>query len=203
MRSSNVDNHTYVFDAEKIERLLAPAFDFFMSSPAYPLSDLPRMPGCGVYGIFLVDAEGTHYTGWDTSRPIYVGKAVPPGSRQGRGEMDGNVHKLIMRLQEHRRSLENASNLGSSRFECRFMIMNGYATDLIGAMESYIIRHIQPLWNSHIDGFGNHAPGSGRYAQAPSEWDTIHAGRSFASKLTGAAPSIDSVLGKINSYKNR
>jgi len=201
MHSGNVDNHTYVFDAEKIESVLAPAFSFFISSPAYPLSALPRMTGCGVYGIFLVDAKNTPYDGIvDTSHPIYVGKAVPPGSRQGKGLQDDEANKLIKRLSEHRRSLESVTNLGSSRFECRFMIMNGSAADLIGAMESYIIRRLQPLWNSHIDGFGNHAPGSGRYAQAPSEWDTIHNGRGFVSKLTGAAPDSNLIMNKIKNY---
>ncbi|MDR0670086.1 MAG: Eco29kI family restriction endonuclease [Treponema sp.] len=39
------------------------------------------------------------------------------------------------------------------------------------------------LWNIVVDGFGNHDPGSGRYNQQISSWDTIHPGRNWAKKL--------------------
>src|ERR1700721_2775076 len=46
--------------------------------------------------------------------------------------------------------------------------------------EAVLIGHYQPLWNGFVQGFGIHAPGSGRDKQARSDWDTLHPGRSFA-----------------------
>ena len=47
---------------------------------------------------------------------------------------------------------------------------SAFARDLIG-VEAAMTRKHKPLWNSCIDGFGNHDPGSGRHHQAKSEWD--------------------------------
>ena len=57
-----------------------------------------------------------------------------------------------------------------------------------------------PLWNSCIDGFGNHDPGSGRYAQAVSEWDSLHQGRPWVNKLTGDKPDRDLIIIKVEDY---
>ena len=34
------------------------------------------------------------------------------------------------------------------------------------------------LWNSLVDGFGNHDPGAGRYKGLRPRWDVLHPGRS-------------------------
>ena len=49
--------------------------------------------------------------------------------------------------------------------------------------ESLLIERFEPLWNRAIDGFGNHDPGKGRYEQKMSPWDTMHPGRSWATRL--------------------
>jgi len=46
-----------------------------------------------------------------------------------------------------------------------------------------LIEKYKPLWNTVLDGFGNHDPGSGRYKQQVSPWDVLHPGRSWAAKL--------------------
>ncbi|MBN1485361.1 MAG: Eco29kI family restriction endonuclease [Chloroflexia bacterium] len=53
-----------------------------------------------------------------------------------------------------------------------------------------------PLWNSGLDGFGNHDPGRGRYNQAKSEWDVLHPGRPWAERLTGASPGLKEIIEK-------
>ncbi|MBJ7019458.1 Eco29kI family restriction endonuclease, partial [Vibrio cholerae] len=78
-----------------------------------------------------------------------------------------------------------AVNLDENEFLCRFMVLQGNATEMISTIESYLIRQYSPLWNSYIDGFGINAPGKGRYNQQPSEWDTLHPGRSYDKMLTG------------------
>ena len=80
------------------------------------------------------------------------------------------------------------------------MILPGRATDMISAMESYLIRQYGPLWNSYIDGFGINAPGAGRYNQSPSEWDTLHAGRYYAAQLTGQPRDAETIMLKIRAY---
>lgn len=130
--------------------------------------------------------------------PIYVGKAVPSGSRQGK--RNGIGPALRNRLQKHLRSIKQAENLDNQLFLCRFMILQGQATDMISAMESYLIKQYNPLWNSYIDGFGINAPGAGRYNQSPSEWDTLHPGRYYAKQLTGKERDLDQITTKIKSY---
>ena len=141
------------------------------------------------------------------SKPIYVGKAVPKGWRQARIEdnLDKKSYELIGRLREHSRSLEQANNLQTSEFHCRFMILEGSASSLIGTVEASLIRHYKPIWNTNIDGFGNHDPGSGRYNQAKSHWDIIHPGRAWAEKLKGDSPDQSKVEERIEEYfkKNR
>ena len=77
------------------------------------------------------------------------------------------------------------------------MILNGVETDLISAVESELIRTYRPLWNTVVDGFGNHDPGGGRYNQARSEWDVLHSGRGWADHLTGPAPQLEDIIAKI------
>jgi Eco29kI restriction endonuclease. len=56
-------------------------------------------------------------------------------------------------------------------------------SNLIGTVEAGLIRYYTPIWNTLVDGFGNHDPGKGRYNQAKSDWDVLHAGRPWADRL--------------------
>ena len=104
---------------------------------------------------------------------------------------------LYLRLREHVRSIRQANNLEIEDFLCRFMILGDIESDLVVPVEAELIRRYSPLWNSVIDGFGNHDPGRGRYNQAKSEWDVLHPGRSWADRLTGDAPSVEEVVRKV------
>jgi hypothetical protein len=77
------------------------------------------------------------------------------------------------------------------------MILDDLESDLIGPVEAELIRRYKPLWNTVVDGFGNHDPGSGRYDQARSEWDVLHPGRPWAERLTGASPQVNDILDRI------
>jgi hypothetical protein len=94
-------------------------------------------------------------------------------------------YELYNRIKEHSRSLETVTELDWSDFFCRFMILEDKESDLIGTVEAVLIRKYQPLWNTLIDGFGNHDPGKGRYQQAKSDWDVCHPGRAWAEKCQG------------------
>lgn len=76
-------------------------------------------------------------------------------------------------------------------------------SDLIVPTEAKLIRMHKPLWNTLIDGFGNHDPGSGRYNQAKSEWDVLHPGRPWAERLAGGLVSLDDIIAKVRHALSR
>jgi Eco29kI restriction endonuclease len=65
---------------------------------------------------------------------------------------------------------------------------------------SELIRTFKTIWNSCIDGFGIHDPGSGRYHQQRSEWDTLHPGRMWADKLTGIPRDLSVMRAKVKQF---
>ena len=103
-------------------------------------------------------------------------------------------------MNEHRLNIAKCDKLSIDDFACRFVIMEDDASDLIGALESALIREYNPLWNTVVDGFGNHTPGKGRWDQAKSEWDVIHPGRAWAEKCRGKAASKRTVVARVKKY---
>ncbi len=139
--------------------------------------------GAGIYAIYYHGPFRLYkpISSKDCKVPIYVGRALPAGARQGKvgiGEPPGRV--LFNRLREHGRSIEAVRNLELNDFRTRFLVVE----DLFVSLgERLTIQRFQPLWNQVIDGFGNHDPGAGRRAGARSEWDVLHPGRSWADLL--------------------
>jgi hypothetical protein len=125
-----------------------------------------------------------------------VGKAVPKGWRTARtgSEEDSTLYG---RLREHGRSIKQGAGLDIKDFKCRFMILKGDESSMITIVEAALIRKYKPLWNTVVDGFGNHDPGSGRYDQAKSEWDVLHPGRAWVEKQKGQPPDLEKVKAKI------
>lgn len=167
-----------------------------------PLGALTPFEGAGIYAIYYTGDYSLYEpiknsNRDDLSYPIYAGKAVPEGARKGGLGIEipkGNY--LYKRLNEHKKSIEAVSNLNIADFFCRFLVVDDIWIPL---GESLLIEITKPLWNIVLDGFGNHDPGSGRYNQQISTWDTIHPGRTWAKKLqTGKA--IDEVKESIVAY---
>jgi len=181
---------------------VAESIAFLLKTPVHPLPPGESFEGVGVYVIYY-RGSFEHYQFLATANksrcimPIYVGKAVPLGWRTARAGREQVTRSLYGRLREHARSINSCSNLAIEDFLCRFMILEGIETDLITAVEAKLVRLHQPLWNSLIDGFGNHDPGSGRYNQAKSEWDVLHPGRMWAERLTGKPPKLQNILAKL------
>jgi hypothetical protein len=162
---------------------------------AVPLLEISRFPGAGIYAIYYMGDFHPYapIVTWnshneDLNLPIYIGKAVPTGGRKGNvdPEVSAKGSALFSRLEEHRKSIQQAENLDSKDFWCRFLVVDDIWIPL---GESLLIQHYRPIWNSLIDGFGNHDPGSGRHQGARPNWDTLHPGRHWAvrcapSKLT-------------------
>ena len=194
----------HVFKSPQFQSVVEDAIAFFADTPVHPLPPTDRFIGPGVYGLYYTGDFGPYAPIAQANRngmvkPIYVGKAVPPGWRQGRIS-DSVTADLHNRIGQHGASITLADNLNLDDFQCRFMIIRGIESDLIGPVEAELIRRHQPLWNVGIDGFGNHDPGSGRYAQARSQWDILHPGRRWAERLTGTSPAAEDVLNRVRRF---
>ena len=147
--------------------------------------------GAGVYTIYYVGDFDLYKPiafanrGGNFSQPIYVGKAVPKGSRKGGGFLSENTgHVLYERLSQHGESVASVNNLQLSDFFCRYLTVDDIWIPL---GESLLIEMFKPLWNIVIEGFGNHDPGSGRISGKKPNWDVLHPGRSWADKLQAGA----------------
>ncbi len=146
-----------------------------------------KFDGAGIYAIYYVGtfpaykSIASQNTGGKFGAPIYVGKAVPEGSRKG-GLLDQEAptNALFERLKLHAQGIEQVSNLHLSHFHCRSLIVEDIWIPL---GETYMIHTFQPLWNKLVAGFGIKTPGKRRRGQYASLWDTIHPGRAFVSRL--------------------
>ena len=204
-RVFNRDEHLYQSNA--FEEIIKDTIRFFNGTPVVELPPETRFEGTGVYAIYYIGQNSLYQSLVTKNRinfsvPIYVGKAVPRGWRQARTESKSTKksYELNGRLREHSRSIQQTETLENSAFHCRFMILENAESNLIGTVEAALIRLYQPIWNTIIDGFGNHDPGKGRYNQARSEWDTIHPGRSWADKCTGIASDPELILRKLQKH---
>ena len=197
MQAFNRNKHIYKNDS--FVELVKDAVRFFNGTPVLDLPPPERFNGTGVYALYYIGKSNYYKPLFEINRlefsqPIYVGKAVPRGWRQSKNTNEGKFsHELFGRLREHGKSIEQTVNLDLADFCCRFMILENSASNLIGTVEAELIRHYKPIWNTHIDGFGNHDPGSGRYNQKKSGWDILHQGRSWVAKCVGESATIDDI----------
>lgn len=195
----NPANH--VFHSSTFQQVVNEVLEFVTSTPAQALPPSAAFTGAGIYLLYYTGefspyipiAEANSCT---LSMPIYAGKAVPSGWRQAR-ETTQISTALYRRLNEHAASIRAAENLEIADFKCRFVILEGEERSLIATVEAAIIRRYRPLWNSVIDGFGNHDPGINRYGQILAGWDTLHPGRSWEKKWQGSRPDRAKLIEKI------
>jgi hypothetical protein len=154
-----------------------------MSRGPYTLPLAHQFTGAGVYALFYSGDFPSYTTirSPDATRPIYVGKAVPSRGRVGVSRGNATAGRpLSSRLDQHARSIQQATNLRIEDFQCRYLVV----TPLwITMAERFLIEHYRPIWNVCLDGFGNHDPGKGRHAGELPWWDALHPGRPWAARL--------------------
>ena len=167
------------------KNLGASVAEALLTKDVHPLGDLPKFVGAGIYALYYTGDLPVYENLAKMNRnglfmwPIYVGKAVPSGSRRGI-ETDKEMEPaLLKRLREHAASIRS-TQLRIEDFFCRFLVVDDIWIPL---GESLIITRFTPVWNTLIDGFGNHTPGSGREKGMLPKWDTLHPGRKWAEKL--------------------
>lgn len=167
-----------------------------------PLAKLERFNGAGIYAIYYVgslpmyrrmaDANCDERWRW----PIYIGKAVPSGSRKALSSR-GSGRWLHSRLREHAESIEAARNLDLADFYCRFLVVEDIWIPL---GESLLISRFTPIWNRLVEGFGNHDPGAGRYQGLRPVWDVLHPGRVWAQKCAARPETSEEIEARVEKY---
>lgn len=187
------------YDPLSVDELGRNAARALMEYPADTLPPDESFVGVGVYTLHYVGAF-TAYIGLGEDAPIYVGKADPPGRRQGRASATSDTTALYRRLSHHAESIKLASNLDLADFRCRWLVLDPV---WIGLTEQVLIAEYQPIWNVAIDGFGNNDPGRGRWNQRRSQWDTLHPGREWAFNLRDREETAAEVMDSIIAYRRR
>ncbi len=160
--------------------------DHLLTRPVVPLPP-ERFKGAGIYAIYYTGPfpayeRLTRIPPVDPDAvPIYVGKAVPQGSRKGGYGLGADPKDVLFRrLSEHAASIQNARNLDLADFRCRFLLVDDIWIPL---GESLLIEMFKPVWNILVDGFGHHDQGKSRQSQKKSAWDTLHPGRAWAENV--------------------
>lgn len=185
------------------KNLGASVAEALLTKEVHPLGDLPVFEGAGIYAIYYTGDFSPYAQlkrlngGGKFLLPIYVGKAVPPGARMGASLELAPGKVLHKRLREHADSIKAAENLNIEDFHCRFLVVDDIWIPL---GESLIIARFMPVWNSLIDGFGNHNPGKGRHAGMRPRWDVLHPGRAWAMRLAERPETQDQVAKEAENY---
>ena len=207
MKRRPFDRKDHIYKNSAFEELVKDAVRFFNGTPVHSLPPPERFSGVGVYALYYtgnldIYAKYAELNRLQYGHPIYIGKAVPRGWRQARVSDTETkpTFELFNRLQEHTRNIQTGGGLSSDDFSCRFVIFEGDGSNMIGTIEAFLIKIFKPLWNTVLDGFGNHTPGAGRFNQAKSDWDVIHTGREWADKCQGVPNDKDDIHVKINSH---
>ncbi len=179
-----------------------------LDRPEYPLGEIPPFDGAGIYVIYYrgsfplytpISAANAERARW----PIYIGKAIPSGSRRGANLFsEAKGRWLFNRLDEHRESIarvqrHDPANLTVADFTAKFLIVDDIWIPL---GESLLIATFKPLWNRVLDGFGNHDPGSGRYNGLRPLWDVLHPGREWAMKCRQRPESPLEIEQRVSSF---
>lgn len=157
-----------------------------LGRPLLLLGGLAPFSGAGIYALYYVGLLEAYASiaAPVGSDPIYVGKAVPSGARKGSAGLPvPSGRTLHSRLGQHGKSIEQAQNLALADFLCRYLVVESV---WIRLAERVLVQEFRPVWNSVLDGFGNHAPGKGRRAMRRPRWDIVHPGRPWAMDLAPA-----------------
>ncbi len=207
MKSVAFDRNKHVYTSDAFAELVKDAVRFFNGTPVHTLPPPEIFSDTGVYALYYTGQNQLYKRYAELNRlsygfPIYVGKAVPKGWRQARQSDTETTQskELFSRLKEHSRSISAGASLSIDDFSCRFVIFEQDSSDMISTVEAALIKLNRPLWNTAVDGFGNHNPGRGRYEQAKSDWDAIHKGRAWAEKCNGKSKSKVAILRSIENH---
>ena len=120
--------------------------DALLAEPLAPLSDLSSFYGAGIYALYSSGAFPAYKKLAKFSdrraHPIYVGKAVPSGSRKGTIGGGGTSKALASRLKEHLETIQAVESLGVDDFRFRCLTVDDIWIPLA---ETLLIQRYQPV----------------------------------------------------------
>lgn len=160
--------HKYIFGSSDKKCLPAIAHEAekaMMKAQRVKLGHSMTCYGPGFYLLYYVGDHHPLYNGLSDTQPIYIGK----------------TRSLKRRFADHLKSINNAEGISPADFEVVGVPMNSAMSE---ACETALIHKYQPLWNTIVSGFGNHAPGKERQ-NMKSRWDMLHEGREQSGKKIG------------------
>ncbi|NPC47320.1 Eco29kI family restriction endonuclease [Corallococcus sp. AB032C] len=159
-----------------------------LAQPRYPLADVARAYGSGVYAIYYTGSHPAYLAISRTETPIYVGKADPQSSEADTPREQGT--RLSDRLRDHRKSIRTVEKYAETKslpnplrisdFEYRRLVV---ASNAQMAAERYLITIFKPAWNDELKicwGISKHGDSAKTRANRRSPWDTMHPGRLWA-----------------------
>lgn len=162
---------------ENLERSVQWALE---AAPPVPLTYVPTCKADGVVSLYYTGAFDLYrpISSRDCSIPLYVGRAMGPGTsrRDTSGSFSGELAHV---LRHHRMTIEQCENLSVKDFQVRYLPVERIFIE--GAMRLMIGDHA-PAWNTILQGFNHHYPGSRRTAKRYA-WDVVHPGRSWAAQM--------------------
>jgi Eco29kI restriction endonuclease len=173
---------------EVIGRLIG---DTLLEQPRAPLGSVPRFYGSGVYAIYYNGEFPAYVPISGTDTPIYVGKADPAildartPVEQGEklyGRLNGDHARSIRQAEDHGRAASVEPYIRLADFECRYLVVRSAWQR---TAEDYLIGMFKPIWNDEVGicfGFGKHGDAPATRANTRSPWDTVHPGRSWATR---------------------
>ena len=94
-----------------------------------PIDEVGVFAGAGIYAIYYRGDQPEYKLLSEQNldcieSPVYVGKAVPSGSRKGVAVAKSvTTRTLSARLREHKRNIVAAENLNSEDFWCRWLVV--------------------------------------------------------------------------------
>jgi len=144
------------------------------------LSKLERLEGAGVYALYYA-GDFSLYKSMSRvnrrkrgSKAIYVGEAGRQARRKGAELNRKETAAIYARLRQHAESIEAVKNLRVEDFWFRYLPIESLFVPLC---ERMLISTHKPLWNLHLEGFGNRVVGKERTRQQITPWDLLHPGR--------------------------
>ncbi len=174
-----------------------------LSREVVGLSALETFNGAGIYalyysGTFAPYSKLSEHNKSDRFQmPIYVGKAENQ-KRKGGATSSTRSTVLFRRLREHAESIHQArKTLRLQDFHCRFLVVDDIWIPL---GENLLIAIFSPIWNTLIDGFGNHDPGGGRYEGMRPRWDVLHPGRPWAERCKDRPETVSQIESDVQEF---
>ena len=198
-----------VFDPLSYKNLGASIARALDEQPLEILDNLPRFDGAGIYALYYSGFFEAYepLAKMNREKPgswaIYIGKADADATRKADPTAaPAEVGpKLWSRLQNHRKSIEAAVNLDPRDFLIRRLVVSPTWVPLA---ESIALRLHSPVWNSVLDGLGNHDPGKRRYDGLKPRWDHLHPGRPWADKMLTQRPETpDELAAEVQTFLRR